>query len=81
MPDLPFACTGKIAFESPRLAHSVNGRRNGIKDRSVYRCSQCGLWHLGTPRQVIERKRGYRAREVDDEPIEVRYGNPWLNWR
>jgi len=39
-------CAGKVKFDSPALAHKV-ARRNGA-DRAVYRCQECGHYHLGS---------------------------------
>lgn len=47
--DLLAGCTGKVAHETPALAHKINQRRaNGGK---VYKCEVCGKFHLGTLRQ------------------------------
>ncbi len=72
------SCSGKIAFESPRLAHEVGGRKNGMSKRSVYRCSTCGKWHLGSSLRVSP-KRMMLDRARVEEDISGR--TPWLNWR
>lgn len=48
------ACVGKEALTSPTLAHSVNKRRRKSgKIGTVYRCDNCGHWHIGTPMKAM----------------------------
>lgn len=41
-------CDGKEPFESAVIAHEVAARRNEMV-REAYRCSACGVWHIGRP--------------------------------
>ena len=49
----PYRCVGKVALRSAKIAQDVlhrmprNGREDDLQPRSVYRCPDCGLWHLG----------------------------------
>lgn len=43
-----YACTGKFRFPSARVAKDVQRRReSGQKPGAVYRCLECGGWHIG----------------------------------
>lgn len=58
-------CTGKVAFDSAVLAHTVMQRGTRTHaPRGVYRCGHCGLFHLATAIKKIqpERKRAERQR-------------------
>ena len=60
-------CTGKQAFASPTLAREAASRK---KARAVYRCGDCGKWHVGTSalgkrdkrRELRERAERYMSR-------------------
>ena len=43
-------CSGKIAFDSAVVAQVVASRCRGwdAARRQIYRCDDCGAWHLGT---------------------------------
>jgi len=42
-------CAGKVAFETPALAHEVADRhRREAYRKTVYRCWICNRWHIGT---------------------------------
>lgn len=43
----PAHCSGKIGFQSPALAVAIT-KRHSERARVHYRCSACGLWHIGT---------------------------------
>lgn len=50
------ACNGKVRFDSFTVATAVN-TRHGIKPnkrRTVYKCSHCLGWHLGTPQRKTQ---------------------------
>lgn len=38
-------CDGKIGFVTPTLARDV-AKRHPYEERQVYRCRNCGKWHL-----------------------------------
>jgi hypothetical protein len=44
-------CAGKVGFDSPSLAIKVRDRSD--RNRSVFRCDKCGLWHLGRERGLV----------------------------
>lgn len=44
-------CDGKVRFASFQRADEVSRerkRRRTRKNRQVYRCAHCGMWHLGS---------------------------------
>lgn len=44
----PHWCAGKIGFATVALAAEVGRRRKrGAPVRSHYKCTHCGLWHVG----------------------------------
>lgn len=59
-----FACTGKRPFESYQLARDVARSRNRANDhnRQPYKCRFCRMWHLGTDKVGINRKRAAELR-------------------
>ena len=67
-----FACIGKERFETHALAERIRKvRRNNSKlARQVYRCRDCGGYHIGTSLQMQAKLRGQSyitARERRDE--------------
>lgn len=41
------SCHGKHQFPTHKLAAEALNRKRDIKARNVYRCTKCGLWHIG----------------------------------
>ena len=46
--------TGKVAYPNPQTAHRaldrINRRTTGGRGATVYQCSDCRAWHLGSKR-------------------------------
>lgn len=56
-------CHGKRGIASRVLADSILGQRGG--SRTAYRCTACGLWHLGTTvRRAAKTPRHQRLLEI-----------------
>lgn len=53
------SCSGKVGFETYSLAEAVVSRskKKPRPGRSVYRCGHCGLFHIGTDKGRVEKKR------------------------
>lgn len=64
-------CSGKEAFATPALARRIMSRMRR-PEAMVYRCSFCGLWHIGaTPRKrmtKVAKKDSHKFRRADLEP-------------
>ena len=55
-------CHGKRGIASRQLADSILGQRGG--SRTAYRCSACGLWHLGTTVRRAAKTPRHRLLEI-----------------
>lgn len=54
-------CNGKEAFETHALAARVSNRmrRRHKTPKVPYLCSQCGKYHIGTPKKRRNKKRDH----------------------
>lgn len=48
------SCVGKVRFDDPAIARAVDARRKrhardrrAMQNHGVYRCRECGGWHIG----------------------------------
>lgn len=58
-------CIGKVAFDSYGQVKAVLDR-NQTKSRpgrSVYRCGHCGLWHIGSDKGHVAKKKAAEFKE------------------
>lgn len=63
------SCSGKVAFDTPELAHEVRRRRtrNGAVCK-VYKCRGCRKWHLAPPmKRSKTAPRPPRLRNYEDD--------------
>lgn len=52
--------TGKVEHTREKaLAHRAHLRRGGRRDVEVYRCAECGAWHVG---RLVRRRQSSAAR-------------------
>lgn len=79
-PAAPASCLGKASFSSPQIANKAlrrrgiasDHRRDAVRGRAkqaVYRCTHCGLFHIGTQTKSVHARRR-RDQEGDREDMD-----------
>lgn len=58
-------CVGKVAFASAVLARRVLKRPSRVRNgrANAYKCSYCGMWHIGEPSKKGRAQRYEKDRE------------------
>jgi len=63
-------CTGKVAFASFAKAKAVLDRNQtkARPGRTAYRCGHCHMWHIGSDRGHVAKKKAaaYKERKKND---------------